>query len=473
MRLVNTKDLTFTEFLDPESTPAYAILSHRWTTDEICYKDFRKRSRAVKKTSGYRKVAKFCDTVRAYGHRWAWVDTICIDRRSSAELSEAINSMFTWYENAQICVVYLHDYPGTRGTPVMDKAILARCEWFTRGWTLQELLAPQCVEFRNADWQVIGHKGTEAATSMPWSWSDSDSSQRKCNCSIRRCRHLNDDLESITGISGEYFRQSIPTRKAAVAVRMSWAARRVTTRPEDIAYCLLGLLDVTMPLLYGEGTRAFRRLQEQLVGSSSDDSVFAWGTIDCLGRAGRSGDLRQGLFATSPADFADCGKITVPGEAGLLTRQDTYNVANRWIHVYRSLEVLPSHSWTRVERDRASSASYTDRMVLFLRLRCLREGTLDNLYIALVPFGNDESGASLCRASQNDLLSCPELASCHDLGVIDRPRLMAGFASTRRDALHDRDYYIDTHPPDTHNEARDTMFGPWDRSRARRAAKDT
>ncbi|KAI6002305.1 hypothetical protein F5J12DRAFT_906395 [Pisolithus orientalis] len=143
------------------------------------------------------------------GYTWLWIDTCCIDKRSSAELSEAINSMYRWYRNSQMCYVYLND-------------------WFSRGWTLQELVAPKEAEFFNKSWVSIGIK--QDLTSL---------------------------LEDITRIPEKSVR--------AVAHIMSWAADRKTTRVEDRAYSLLGLFGVNMPMLYGEGSKAFQRLQLEII----------------------------------------------------------------------------------------------------------------------------------------------------------------------------------------------------------------
>ncbi|OIW27820.1 hypothetical protein CONLIGDRAFT_551906, partial [Coniochaeta ligniaria NRRL 30616] len=171
------------------------------------------------------------------GLAYVWIDTICIDKSSSAELSEAINSMFKWYRNAAICYAYLSDVPQVR---------LEYSRWFTRGWTLQEMIAPQELRFYDANWDALGTK--------------SDLLDRLCD---------------ITGVDTTALRGG-NLRFFSVARKMSWASRRQTTREEDIAYCLLGIFDISMPLLYGEGSKAFIRLQEQIIKEYDDESLFAW-----------------------------------------------------------------------------------------------------------------------------------------------------------------------------------------------------
>jgi hypothetical protein len=174
------------------------------------------------------------------------------------ELSEAINSMMKWYDSAQVCYVYLSDVPTAEEDPYIPRSSFRRSQWFSRGWALQELLAPNQVEFYDQNWEEIGTK-----------------------------RSLEDLIKLITGIS-----RIFNYREASVAEKMSWASARETTIIEDEAYCLLGIFDINMPLLYGEGRKAFTRLQIEIVNSSEDDSIFAWeGYAGC------------GLLAPSPAMF--------------------------------------------------------------------------------------------------------------------------------------------------------------------------
>lgn len=183
-----------------------------------------------------------------------------IDKRSSAELSEAINSMWSWYRNADRCVAYLSDVTST-GT-VLDKWLqFNQSEWFTRGWTLQELLAPTAVTFCDSEWNTIG------TLSAGFRWDTNATLQHVSLAAGIDMKYLR----------GDHSERSRNITDACVAQKLSWASRRRTTRPEDLSYCLLGLVEVNMPLLYGEGgQRAFIRLQQEIIKQSDDESIFAW-----------------------------------------------------------------------------------------------------------------------------------------------------------------------------------------------------
>jgi len=273
MRLLNTTTLRLEWFEGAQTgeTPSYAILSHTWGSEELSYQDMIKGDFAKIK-NGYVKIQSLCSVARANGFEYAWVDTCCIDKTSSAELTEAINSMFDWYRNAAVCYAYLEDLPAE--TVVHDdlESSLSKCKWFTRGWTLQELLAPAEVLFLNHNWVEVGTK-----------------------------KELVDVVSNITGIP-KNFLLGDPLRGANVAQRMSWAASRQTTRPEDMAYSLMGLFGVHMPSLYGEGRRAFIRLQEEIIKQTDDLSIFAW-TEDP--------NAHGSILSTSPAAFARCEQIVM------------------------------------------------------------------------------------------------------------------------------------------------------------------
>ncbi|RYP56229.1 hypothetical protein DL771_012016 [Monosporascus sp. 5C6A] len=238
MRLLNTDSLSLETF--PGSPPSYAILSHTWDNDEVLFQHAEKGRDAWKSKAGASKIVSSAKVAKDRGHGYIWIDTCCIDKTSSAELSEAINSMFKWYEGASVCLAFLSDLD--------DRKDLASCRWFTRGWTLQELLAPRQVEFYNSKWQHVGSR-TELST----------------------------EISDITLIEPRALRYAIGKYLGSFAVceRMRWAAERRTTREEDMVYCLLGLFQVNMPLLYGEGeSKAFRRLQEEILRESNDQSIL-------------------------------------------------------------------------------------------------------------------------------------------------------------------------------------------------------
>jgi hypothetical protein len=263
--------------------------SHTWERGEVSFQDIANLEQAKTKP-GFSKIERTCQLAFDHGITYAWVDTCCIDKSSSAELTEAINSMFRWYKNAEICFVYLSDLPVNS-----DDGYLPRCRWFTRGWTLQELIASKNSKFLDQNWNVRGTK-----------------------VSLER------QISNITGIETEILENSEVLHIIPVARRMYWAASRRTTRIEDLAYCLFGIFDVNLPLIYGEGAKAFIRLQEAIAQENNDLSLFAWTSQN------EDQDIR-GIFARSPAEFRGCGhvcRITDPGipAAG-------FSMTNRGIHI--------------------------------------------------------------------------------------------------------------------------------------------
>ncbi|KAL8668705.1 MAG: hypothetical protein Q9168_006674 [Polycauliona sp. 1 TL-2023] len=258
MRLIDTSSYEIVEF--PPRRLRYAILSHTWGEDEYLFAD---RDNPARRTSaGFQKVSRCCALAASEGFDYLWVDTCCIDKISSAELTESINSMYRWYAESQVCYVYLSDF-ALQATNDRPGKSFRDCRWFTRGWTLQELLAPVYVVFYDLHWIEIGSKS-----------------------------FLQDQISQICRISPEHIEKP---RSACIAVKMSWASERETSRQEDTAYCLLGLFEVNMPLIYGEGENAFYRLQRELIESSSDESIFAW--------TDREGRHLTGLLASSPRAF--------------------------------------------------------------------------------------------------------------------------------------------------------------------------
>ncbi|KAF2759753.1 HET-domain-containing protein [Pseudovirgaria hyperparasitica] len=276
MRLLNTFTLEIREFI-VQNTPPYAILSHTWGVGEITFEDLIKEDKTqARQKNGFLKLNGFCEKAKEVGFEWVWMDTCCIDKKSSAELGEAINSMFAWYQKANVCYAYLDDFkypPNCTEPDYMDSPnayvdSLKKCRWFTRGWTLQELLAPGSIEMYAPDWSEIGTKATLAS-----------------------------QISSITGIQLNIIRGY--GVELNVAQKLSWAAGRSTTKIEDIAYCLLGIFNINMPLLYGEGTKAFRRLQEEILRTTDDYTLFIWNILDF--RTNRRSS--SGPFADSPDAF--------------------------------------------------------------------------------------------------------------------------------------------------------------------------
>jgi hypothetical protein len=240
LRLEDDGEFSLAEFVG-RNIPRYAILSHTWRADggEVTFKDIvdgAGRSRA-----GYNKI-RFCGEQAAKdGLQFFWVDTCCIDKSSSAELSEAINSMFRWYRNATKCYVYLSDVSidvsnqSTQSSQLPYELAFRQSRWFTRGWTLQELLAPLSVEFFSREGKQLGDK-----------------------------KSLELQIHEITGIAVRAL-QGSPLSQFSVSERISWAAKRQTTIEEDQVYCLLGIFDTHLPLIYGEGMEhAFHRLRKEI-----------------------------------------------------------------------------------------------------------------------------------------------------------------------------------------------------------------
>lgn len=278
MRLINASTLELVSWFGHDP-PNYAILSHNWGREEVSLQDLEK-PHLVASRLGYQKIQAFCRLCVEKGIEWAWVDTCCIDKTSSVELSEAINSMFKWYSRASICVAYLSDL---EVSTINSTASLAHCVWFQRSWTLQELLAPRKVEFYNGSWHQIGNKTT-----------------------------LHPYITAVTGIDRRFLLSAQAIGLACAAQKMSWASKRKATREEDVAYCLLGLFQINMPLLYGEGgTRAFIRLQEEIIKISADHSIFAWfANAKCTWQTDTALQwCSSGLLAPSPAFFAESGRI--------------------------------------------------------------------------------------------------------------------------------------------------------------------
>ncbi|KAF5638120.1 beta transducin [Fusarium sp. NRRL 52700] len=282
MRLINVESLKLETFIGGR-IPPYAILSHRWGNDdeEVSFKDM---TRGTTEKAGMKKVKGCCRQAKEDNIKYAWIDTCCIDKESSKELDEAINSMFQWYRRAAICYTYMSDVPHEQN--IWDStSSFSTSSWFTRGWTLQELLAPEQIHFFDETW---GHIGTK--------------------------EELASEIEDITGIPRRFLLGWVDFHQASVAQRMSWASKRTTKREEDIAYCLLGIFNVTMPMIYGERHEAFKRLQLKIMEQTTDDSILAWGVkvqgMEFESQTGPTEDhVSVGIFAMSPKDFAKCGRI--------------------------------------------------------------------------------------------------------------------------------------------------------------------
>ncbi|RMY40376.1 hypothetical protein D0866_01311 [Hortaea werneckii] len=342
MLLLNARTYALKFFHTAKTAPPYAILSHTWEDDEVLFKDMDDLESAKTK-SGWQKIEYICRQALEDGLEWAWVDTCCIDKSSSAELSEAINSMFNWYKCSTVCYVYLcdltmtvilrDDYPmvstwleranrmatggpdnSTRDFLIFDNpweshveffqsvtsdiisavenddevysrprheldmslldtlGALSTAKWWSRGWTLQELLAPTNLVFMDRHWQQIARLPDFVVT-----------------------------VSVISSVDVEVLAKTASLQSRCIAERLSWASKRSTTRTEDTAYALLGIFDAAMPLLYGEGNRAFKRLQEVISLRSNDLSIYAWPRMNS--------DDDDLMFSSSPSNFVNCAAV--------------------------------------------------------------------------------------------------------------------------------------------------------------------
>jgi hypothetical protein len=255
MRLLHTETYKLETFLN--NIPFYAILSHTWCEEEVLFTHVTSDFEDAKRLKGWQKVESCCWRAAQDGWQYVWIDTCCINKADTTELGEAINSMFRWYENAQVRYAYLEDVPPryyasnehmeTEGVPW--KWHFRSTRWFKRGWTLQELLAPTYLLFMDNGWGLLGSREEFA-----------------------------NEVETATGIAVKHLLDFNP---CCLATKLSWAVSRQTTREEDRAYSLLGLLEINMPLIYGEGKRSFIRLQQELIRNYSDETILAWGYRTC------------------------------------------------------------------------------------------------------------------------------------------------------------------------------------------------
>ncbi|KAF9477388.1 hypothetical protein BDN70DRAFT_810788, partial [Pholiota conissans] len=227
----------------------YAILSHTWlrsTSAEVTYSDWYSKTFDMSHI-GYRKLVNFCKVASAdFGLTLGWIDTVCIDKSSSSELDESIRSMYKWYQKSAVCITYLSE------TITLDD--MASDPWFTRGWTLQELIAPMNLKFYTQNWvQLVGSVSNDKAV---------DDIQNQIEIAA-----------NITGIE-----LSSPS-SVPVSRKMEWAARRQVTRGEDTAYSLMGLFGINMSIAYGEGPKtAFIRLIKKILATSKSEilDIFNW-----------------------------------------------------------------------------------------------------------------------------------------------------------------------------------------------------
>ncbi|EPE02699.1 het domain-containing protein [Ophiostoma piceae UAMH 11346] len=342
MRLLNATSLKFRDYPDESRFPPYVILSHTWDDkQEVTLRDMA--SPYLTDKEGYSKITNTCRLARERGIEWVWIDTCCIDKTNNTELTESINSMFRWYKLAEVCIVHLVDFtktpqpdisvyaPGDLSCGLLtpqDSENIVKCAWFHRGWTLQELLAPAQVEFYDTAWTHIGSKA------------------RLCPL-----------VSHITRIPENAIQGTIDLAVYSTAQRMAWASSRVTTKIEDAAYSLLGLFDVNMPLIYGEGHRAFQRLQEEILKISTDFTLFGWapseGEDQKQQRPGNNTNTGtttpcMPLLASSPRQFQECYELEQ-----FRNDDSEFSITNRGLRLTAYLVLIPLDSST-TERSRNS-----------------------------------------------------------------------------------------------------------------------
>ncbi|KAJ8106240.1 hypothetical protein OPT61_g9667 [Boeremia exigua] len=395
MYLINATTFALERFDDESSIPPYAILSHTWGNAEVTFEEVH-HLRSLAGVGAW-KIRQTCIQALQDGLQYAWVDTCCIDKKSSAELSEAINSMFRWYKEAAVCYACLEDADlqaanikdlegayikepnGRLRSPhnVIDYLQRADIRWFTRGWTLQELIAPQTIVFYDKAWRMIGTRDS-----------------------------LRGLLSEITGIYEGVLRGRLDLDTFSVGERMSWAAKRTTTRTEDMAYSLLGIFNINMPLLYGEGEKAFARLQEEIMKDNNDQSLFAWvpsrgvpfdlavckdnGFCPWVKRSVPSGF--RSAFALHPREFVR-SNLVVP-----LSRYTTFALTNNGVKI--KVPILPFGSrddWASLSQEMLQATIRRDVTVVVILDCWMRSEDPPHSRVGVVYDCLDAEGLQLIR----------------------------------------------------------------------------
>lgn len=268
------RDVVIAEWV--EEVTRFAILSHTWERGELSYGDLQGQNDLFKlnvcqqddhhevgQERSFEKLHNFCRVAEEYGTEFAWVDTVCIDKSSSAELDESVRSMFSWYRDAAICIAYLSE--------TNDLRDLVHDRWFTRGWTLQELLAPRRLKFYSKSWQRLTDFLNDKISAE---------NVRKLNdlSLTRQLDLLSDAIREASGLHMQHVRNFVPgIRHPSLPERMQWIARRVTTREEDQSYSLMGIFNVSISIAYGEGhERAFFRLFQAVLQVGYERDWFLW-----------------------------------------------------------------------------------------------------------------------------------------------------------------------------------------------------
>ncbi|KAH8167310.1 hypothetical protein CIB48_g932 [Xylaria polymorpha] len=309
MRLIRCHTLQLQDF-PGSSTPPYAILSHTWQDEEVTFAEFSQGAPVgiEAATDRWEKITQTCKLAIAQGYEYVWIDTCCIDKSSSSELTEAINSMYAWYAKSDVCFAYLSDFDPSRTSGLSDTSKqFFSSRWFSRGWTLQELIAPGDLEFYDSSWTFYGSKASLRAD-------------------IAKTTGIDEKVLCAAGVALQGLLASI-----SVCQKMSWAADRETQRLEDVAYSLLGIFGVHMPLIYGEGINAFTRLQKKIIKSTNDLTIFAWKTHE-----GFPWD-HFSVLAPSPKNFAGSKDIVLSQD---LKYNPDFSITNKGIQITVALPAI-------------------------------------------------------------------------------------------------------------------------------------
>ncbi|KAI0651004.1 heterokaryon incompatibility protein-domain-containing protein [Trametes meyenii] len=441
MWLLDTHTHEICSFLLECDRPPYAILSHCWlrpNESEVTFSDVQHWSplRRVQANDGWKKIKGACRAARKMGWKWIWIDTCCIDKSSSAELSEAIRSMFAWYRDAQVCLVYLNDVPGSEHKEVVDQC-LRNSRWFKRGWTLQELVASQLdMVFLDQEWRSIGTREELADIIHEITGVDrwvlkvipeqSNSSDFTGDAGIQAQLKITKRVKSIHALS--------------IAKRMSWARGRETGRPEDRAYSLMGIFGVSMPVLYGEGgVEAFRRLQLEICRRSPDHTLFAHGIHLSLLSNPFSGPGPQGRLKTasvlamspdsfcSPIAFKPITMLRLTRKLKLATIEDPhYHDTNFGVRIQLPIACIDTGLRLHCALLGVMPLSDSDDRIIGLLLWQRESGP--NLYRRLalyedsptIPTGTSTLHQSEPSSTPTTLPTCPKppaLAASHGFGI--------------------------------------------------------
>ncbi|KAI6007493.1 hypothetical protein EDC04DRAFT_2611339 [Pisolithus marmoratus] len=279
----------------------YAILSHALQAGETVY-FHQVGTESVRMQPGYEKVETCCEPARQGGLKYIWTDTCCANANNSAAYTETTTLAYTWYQQAHVCYTYLDDVDGSEDSREKHSTF-KRSRWFRLTWTLGELSAPKHVLLRER--------------------LDNDRNEGRPFECIHR-----DALE---------YPERVPC--FSIATRMSWARGRTSTKHEDRVYALMGLFGVNLPILYGEGeTRTFLKLQNEILKTTDDQSIFAWHSA---GGASTSSEYHSsGLLADTSKCFADCGNIQqIPYDQWSRYCAEHFCSKNA---AYPQLDILPS-----------------------------------------------------------------------------------------------------------------------------------